>query len=90
MPGTDGAELLAGDGVAGHDGAVELERRDDGEHIVSETIGGVIVVGGNGRAGEAEAAPRDPVDVIGRARFCQGPQAESGACRCLLNRALPI
>jgi hypothetical protein len=34
VSGTNGAELLAGDGVAGHDGAVELERSDDGELIV--------------------------------------------------------
>jgi hypothetical protein len=39
--------------MADHNGTVELESRDDGEQIISETISGVIVVAGYGRTGEA-------------------------------------
>ena len=47
-------------------GVIEFEGLDDGEHIVTETVGGVITNDWIGLAGVSEASARDAVDVIVR------------------------
>ena len=64
MAGADRAELFAGDGVSGEDGASELEGVDDGEDVVAEAIGFVVGGGGCRRGGGAEAAASDAIDMI--------------------------
>ena len=60
----DGAELLAGYGMADQDGVVDMERVDDREHVVAKTIGKVVAAPRYGGAGGAEAATGNAVDVI--------------------------
>ncbi len=64
MAAADRTHLFASDRVSDEHGLLQLEGVDDGKNIVSETVGGVVLVVGGRVAGLTEAATGNAVDVI--------------------------
>src|SRR5215467_11947767 len=64
MPRSHGTQLFTTERVANQHGPVQLERVEDGENVVTETIGRIRAPSRQRSAGRAEAAPRDAVNVI--------------------------
>src|SRR3954452_22920652 len=61
MTRADGAELLAGNGMADQHWCADADRVEDREYVIGETIRQVAP---RGTAGVAEATPRNAVDVV--------------------------
>src|SRR5262245_35162310 len=67
MPESHRTQLFAAERVPGQHRPVQLECIEDGENVVTKTIGRVHrVPGRQRRAGRAEAAPCDAIDMVCR------------------------
>src|ERR1700677_3561889 len=65
----DRTQFFTGDGVSNQYRAIKLEFCDHGQHIVTQTVGGVISDSERWLTGGAEPAARDPICVIVSGKF---------------------